>query len=519
MLYSNLYLLLPAKTGKIEYKMRKKSILLGLFVLVSNLTFAGGILTNTNQNIAFNRTFARNATMEIDGAYSNPAGLSWLSEGLHLSLNIQNVYQTRDIHSTYSLFKQNTTDPADENGMKYFKGEAAVPALPSLQAAYRTGNWTYSLNFGITGGGGKATFNDGLPSFESTVAYANYAANSLAGQMSKMGLSVPETSGYSLNTFMKGRQYVFGLQGGVTYRVTGQEEGSRKGLSLYLGARMNYVSNRYEGYLRDIDVSYADGTTSSLSDYMSTVSATATAASAYVTDEATKTKLLTAAKTLDAGAAKLKDGIELDCSQNGWGLTAIIGVDYRLDRLNLGVRYEFPTNLNIENDTRINTTGVTDYDHGVNTPNDLPAILSGGAQYDLLPKWRVMGGVTYYFDKDAGMANDKQKYLSHNTFEYMLGTEWDVYDCLTVSGGFMKTNYGTTDQFQKDMSFYCSSYSLGFGAKINLNQKLAVNIAYFFTNYTDYERNTDNYNSTGISGKDVFGRTNKVFGLGINYDF
>lgn len=130
-----------------------------------------------------------------------------------------------------------------------------------------------------------------------------------------------------------------------------------------------------------------------------------------------------------------------------------------------------------------------------------------------------MGGATYYFDKDAGMANDKQKYLSHNTFEYMLGTEWDVYDCLTVSGGFMKTNYGTTDQFQKDMSFYCSSYSLGFGAKINLNQKLAVNIAYFFTNYTDYERNTDNYNSTGISGKDVFGRTNKVFGLGINYDF
>ncbi len=499
--------------------MRRKSIFVGLLMLVSNLTFAGGILTNTNQNIAFNRNFARNATMEIDGAYSNPAGLSWLSEGLHLSLNIQNVYQTRDIHSTYSLFKLNTTNPGDANGMKYYKGEAAVPAMPSFQAAYRTGNWTYSVNFGITGGGGKATFNEGLPSFESTVAYANYAANAMAGQLSKMGMAVPGTTGYSLNTYMRGRQYVFGLQGGVTYRVTGQEENSKEGLSVYLGARMNYISNKYEGYLRNMNVSFADDSESSLSNYMKTVSTAATAASAYVTDAATKARLLTVAKTLEAGASRLENGIELDCSQKGWGLTAIVGVDYRLDRLNLGARYEFPTKLNIENNTRINTTGVADYDHGVNTPNDLPAILSGGAQYELTPKWRVMGGVTYYFDKDAGMANDKQKYLSHNTMEYMAGTEWDVLDRLTVSTGFQKTNYGVTDQFQKDMSFYCSSYSLGFGAKVNLNSHLAINVAYFFTDYSDYERNTANYNSTGISGKDVFSRTNKVFGLGINYDF
>jgi len=268
-----------------------------------------------------------------------------------------------------------------------------------------------------------------------------------------------------------------------------------------------------------MNVSFADNSESSLSNYMKTVSTAATAASAYVTDAATKARLLTVAKTLEAGASRLENGIELDCSQKGWGLTAIVGVDYRLDRLNLGARYEFPTKLNIENNTRINTTGVADYDHGVNTPNDLPAILSGGAQYELTPKWRVMGGVTYYFDKDAGMANDKQKYLSHNTMEYMAGTEWDVLDRLTVSTGFQKTNYGVTDQFQKDMSFYCSSYSLGFGAKVNLNSHLAVNVAYFFTDYSDYERNTANYNSTGISGKDVFSRTNKVFGLGINYDF
>lgn len=35
-------------------------------------TFAGGLLTNTNQNIAFNRNFARDGVIGIDGVYSNP---------------------------------------------------------------------------------------------------------------------------------------------------------------------------------------------------------------------------------------------------------------------------------------------------------------------------------------------------------------------------------------------------------------------------------------------------------------
>ena len=60
---------------------------------------AGGILTNTNQNISFNRNFARDGVIAIDGVYSNPAGVAFLGKGFHLSLNIQNVYQTRTIVS------------------------------------------------------------------------------------------------------------------------------------------------------------------------------------------------------------------------------------------------------------------------------------------------------------------------------------------------------------------------------------------------------------------------------------
>ena len=54
----------------------KKILLIGAATLmVSNPTFAGGILTNTNQHASFLRMIARGASIDIDGVYSNPAGL------------------------------------------------------------------------------------------------------------------------------------------------------------------------------------------------------------------------------------------------------------------------------------------------------------------------------------------------------------------------------------------------------------------------------------------------------------
>lgn len=56
----------------------KKILLIGAATLmVSNPTFAGGILTNTNQHASFLRMIARGASIDIDGVYSNPAGLSF----------------------------------------------------------------------------------------------------------------------------------------------------------------------------------------------------------------------------------------------------------------------------------------------------------------------------------------------------------------------------------------------------------------------------------------------------------
>ena len=69
--------------------------------------------------------------------------------------------------------------------------------------------------------------------------------------------------------------------------------------------------------------------------------------------------------------------IGLDCDQTGWGLTPVIGLDAKLGKLNIGAKYEFKTNLNIENSTKENTHPndvLAAFKHGVNTPNDIPSL-------------------------------------------------------------------------------------------------------------------------------------------------
>ena len=73
---------LPRKLKLLEEM--KKFLLIGAAALmVSNSTFAGGILTNTNQNATFLRNPSRNAAIAIDGVYNNPAGIAFLPEGFH----------------------------------------------------------------------------------------------------------------------------------------------------------------------------------------------------------------------------------------------------------------------------------------------------------------------------------------------------------------------------------------------------------------------------------------------------
>lgn len=121
----------------------KKILLIGAATLiVSNPTFAGDYLTNTNQNAAFLRMIARGASIDVDGVYSNPAGLAFLpKDGFHLSLTGQSAYQTREILATSPLW---TLD--GKTTERYYKGTASAPIIPSFHGAYKKDRWVISLH-------------------------------------------------------------------------------------------------------------------------------------------------------------------------------------------------------------------------------------------------------------------------------------------------------------------------------------------------------------------------------------
>ena len=97
--------------------MYKKLILTAALAAASLSAFAGGYVTNTNQNVAFLRNPAQNAVIGVQGAYFNPAGIAFMNNGWHLALDIQTAVQRRYTTSTYEPLKYGI----DNDGKGYKK--------------------------------------------------------------------------------------------------------------------------------------------------------------------------------------------------------------------------------------------------------------------------------------------------------------------------------------------------------------------------------------------------------------
>jgi len=194
--------------------MRRVFILLALAATALSNVQAGGLMTNTNYHIAFDRMMARGATFDIDAVYSNPAGLAWGHEGWQLSLNFQKPWQFRDI----------------KVGETTYEGKASAPIVPALFASYKHDRWAVSAMLGIVGSGGYVEYKQGVPMFNMLVA----------GMLQQKGLA---PGSYALDSEMKGKQYIYGGQVNFTYKILDC-------LSAAVGLRVNYYDGYYRGHVR-----------------------------------------------------------------------------------------------------------------------------------------------------------------------------------------------------------------------------------------------------------------------------
>ena len=448
--------------------MNKRLLVHALAIAVMTTARAGGLMTNTNYHIAFDRMMARGASTEIDAAYSNPAGLAWGYEGLQLSLDFQKPWQNRDI---------------EYNGQTY-EGKASAPIVPALFAAYKKDCWALSAMLGIVGSGGFVEYKQGVPMFNVL----------MSGLLGANGFT---PGSYSLDSEMKGKQYIYGGQVNFTYRLADW-------LSAAVGLRANYYDGYYRGHVIADDL---------------------------VQPYASRLSLGRLASLL------------LDVDQKGWGFTPLVSVNFHQGPLTVAARYEFRTKISTENETNILDAGLgtnvvaalmaadpagaaaklaalksqlatytASYEDGVSTRYDMPALLAVAALYEITPKLRATAEYHFFDDKQAKMGGDRQEQLTGGTHELQLGAEYDVSDKFTVSLGGQRTDYGLSDEYQQDTSFACDSYSIGLGGAWNVTEKIRLNAGYFITLYS-------NYTKQASYGQETFKRTNNVIGLGIDFKF
>ena len=491
--------------------MKKKLLLAAAFCLSAMTVSAGDYLTNTNQGASFLRMPAQEAYISVEGAYYNPGGIGFLPDGWHFALNNQSAFQTRTAESTFGLYPFGLHN----NGAatKKFKGTATAPILPALDVAYVNGRWSGSFHAGIVGGGGKCTFDDGLGSFESVVSVLPMAMQAIAPAM---GLGNFPASQYSMDTYMRGKQFFVGAQFGVGYKVLPE-------LNVSVGGRLVYANSNYYGYVRNIKLT--------LGDTYTTMGPGGQPMDIPAGEQLGMTDLLGGLVQAHpemgqkvAQLSALASEVEVNCDQDAWGFAPVIGVDYKKGPLTLGLRYEFKTRLRLKNESTTTAEqaallhNVAEFEDGKSVPNDIPALLGLGVGYEFTPQLRAYLSGHYFFDKQAHQFNHREKLLKSNTWEVLAGVEYDIDDKWTVSLGGQSTNYGLGKDkgYVSDISFTTSSYSLGAGVKFHVTDNIGINLAYFKTFYYSMSKHQQDYNGLG---SDRFDRTNDVIGIGVDIRF
>jgi opacity protein-like surface antigen len=214
---------------------------------------------------------------------------------------------------------------------------------------------------------------------------------------------------------------------------------------------------------------------------------------------------------LTATAGMLGDK-EVDVTQTGTGYTPILGLNITpIKNLNIGLKYEFLTKLELTNKTTLDGTGK--FPDGAVTNSDIPAILSAGAEYKA-GKLSTSLSYTQYFDKQANWGG-REKLIDHGLWEIGLGLEYNITDKFLVSIGGSHSEIGVQPAYQNDLSFTNSSNSVGLGCQIGLTKKIDLNLAALNTFYV---KNEKQYTLTGFTEPitETYQKANVVFSLGLD---
>ncbi|MFH1852148.1 MAG: hypothetical protein ABIA75_07385 [Candidatus Neomarinimicrobiota bacterium] len=430
----------------------KNSIISSLVLLLLTVA-AFGMVTNTNQSAEYIRMMNRNASTDLDAVLFNPAGLALLNDGTYLYVSSQTIWQSREVYAAHHNYNEDT-----------FTGKTFVPTFPNVYFAHKTNKLAIFGGFMPIGGGGSADFPDGLPLFDWQLARL---VGLPAGLVNPALADYGTITGYSVKAGFVGSSIYFAGQFGAAYALNNM-------LSLAAGLRLISASNSYEGTLEDAILNAENG------DIVGVI-----------------------------------PKIEVDSKRTGTAMTAVFGLNFApSDKLNIGLRYEPITKLEVTADTKADDTDlVLDepmFPDGEVYSEDIPAQFGVGLSYKLSPKLRAELGFNYWFNTACDWDGDEEKVV--NDFNTGLGVEYSLSDALLLSAGFLYSTTGATDEYNTDLDYSLASSTIGLGLKYSVSPKMDISLGTSNTFYSEGQND-----DVGSSLEEKYNKTAFVIAFGIQY--
>ncbi len=412
-----------------------------------------GMITNTNQSAEYIRMLNRNASTALDAVLFNPAGTALLDDGTYLYFSNQTIWQSREIFAAHPNYNTDT-----------FTGKTFVPAFPNIYFAHKKNNLALFGGFMPIGGGGSADFPDGLPLFDWQLArLVGLPASLVSEALAPYGT----ITGYSVKAGFLGSSIYLSGQFGAAYALNDM-------FSLAAGIRLIKAKNTYEGSLENAILNAENG-----------------------------------------DIAGVIPTIEVESERTGTAMTAVFGLNITLsDKLNIGLRYEPITKLEVTADTKKDDTGIVldepMFPDGEVYSEDIPAQFGAGLSYMLSEKLRFEWGFNYWFTTAVDWDGDEKKVI--NDFNTGMGVEYTLSEALLVSAGFLYSTTGATDEYNTDLDYSLASSTLGLGLKYSLNPKMDISLGTSNTFYAEGQND-----DVGSVFEEKYNKTAFVVAFGIHY--
>jgi long-chain fatty acid transport protein len=490
--------------------MKKILTVISSLVITGSL-FAGGLVTNTNHSAYMVRLISREASMNVDAVYYNPAGLTKLEDGFHFSLNNQIIGQTKTVTSDYYFLTEKPTE---------YIGTVSAPIFPGVYAVYKVNKFAFSLGFNPVGGGGGAEYATGLPSFVMAVSskinpllmpVLNAVDNGVI-EATTFDPNFNNVTAYTADMNFTGSSIYFGYQANVSYAINDF-------ISVAVGGRYVTAKNTYQGAIENIALTASPAAlpgsvpapfNGTAGNYLRAIALTPYGASSAA-------QLNGAAAQFDAAIQDLYADVE----EKGSGFTPIISVNITPNEMfNIALKYEFKTTLDL-------TTTVYDgkdaggmFVDGENVVADMPAVLSAGVGVFPTPKLYLTAGVNYFFDKNNdydGSRDLEVEMIDKNFFDYSAGIEYALTKMLKISAGYAGTVTGVNDNYQSDQRYSLNTSTFGGGIGLTLSPMIDINLGGMYTMYKDGGKTTSIPGLPDVN--ETYDTETWVVGIGVDLHF